>query len=281
MSISEKVKIGQTGRVQCAPDWFWDKRGAPDQDFDLWVIADGFGSISSPEGDFEISAGDCFILRGSDDYFGETDTRRPLNVVYIHFEYLNADGDPERPNPTDLPPLHRKIDDFPFFLKILDRVVERCRQADIPAAETYLQTALMEVEFQDELNRRGIRELNERERLLDRLAREIVSSPERQYHLPEIAEKAGYSPDHLSKIFKARTGVSFRDWVIRSRIDKAKLLLRSSSMKVADIALATGYSDIYLFSKQFKKKTGRTPTEHREYRGSEKKGTRRENRDRT
>lgn len=48
------------------------------------------------------------------------------------------------------------------------------------------------------------------------------------------------------------------------RIKEAANMLRNSDSTVSYIAFAVGYSDIYTFSKAFKKKMGLTPTAYRE-----------------
>jgi AraC-like DNA-binding protein len=46
-----------------------------------------------------------------------------------------------------------------------------------------------------------------------------------------------------------------------ARIESAKSFLRNSDHSVTRIAELLGYCDIYLFSRQFKRHTGQTPTE--------------------
>ncbi|NOY74243.1 MAG: helix-turn-helix transcriptional regulator [Kiritimatiellaeota bacterium] len=265
MSISEKIKVGQTGRYNCDPDWRWNKKGAPGNDFDLWVVTGGAGLLTTGDVSYGLSAGDVFLLRGWDDYFGRADRTRPITVVFIHFDYIDGDGTVFKPSEDALQPLRSRLYDFPFFLKLLDRVLE-CRLRGLDGeAGVWLACALEDIRYQNAVAEEGAVELAPVERFIDSLARKIQSSPESSYHLPEIASDASYSTDHFSKLFKARVGMPFRDFVIQSRIEAAKLHLRSSSAKISKIAEALGYSDLFLFSKQFKKKCGMTPTKYREH----------------
>ncbi|MDR0503413.1 MAG: response regulator [Treponema sp.] len=81
--------------------------------------------------------------------------------------------------------------------------------------------------------------------------------------LYSTASCVGISPNHLSTVFTQETGENFIEYLTRVRIDKAKQLLWETSMKSADIAHETGFSDPHYFSSIFKKNTGFSPREFR------------------
>lgn len=72
----------------------------------------------------------------------------------------------------------------------------------------------------------------------------------------------GYSFDHMNRRFKALTGKTIYAYLQNARIEQAKLLLYTQSTTVSEVAIKTGYGDIYHFSKAFKKITGMTPSEY-------------------
>jgi len=81
--------------------------------------------------------------------------------------------------------------------------------------------------------------------------------------LYSTAAYVGISPNHLSTVFAQETGENFIDYLTRVRIERAKQLLKSTTMKSADIAVETGFSDPHYFSYIFKKNTGLSPREFR------------------
>ena len=81
--------------------------------------------------------------------------------------------------------------------------------------------------------------------------------------LYSTAVHVGISPNHLSTVFAQETGENFIEYLTRVRIERAKLLLKSTTMKSADIADETGFSDPHYFSYIFKKNTGLSPREFR------------------
>jgi len=77
--------------------------------------------------------------------------------------------------------------------------------------------------------------------------------------LRDIAVVVGMSMFHLSRTFRASTGVTLHRYLIRARVEKVKALLLDSDQSLAVIADAAGFSDQSHMSKTFKRFTGTTP----------------------
>ena len=81
--------------------------------------------------------------------------------------------------------------------------------------------------------------------------------------LNTVAAEIALSPNHFSTIFSQETGETFIEYLTRTRIEKAKSLLVTTSMRSADVALAVGYNESHYFSYLFKKNVGMSPREYR------------------
>lgn len=81
--------------------------------------------------------------------------------------------------------------------------------------------------------------------------------------LNSVAAYVNISPNHFSRIFSQEMGQTFVEYLTSVRMEKAKELLRTSSMKTAEIAFAVGYKDPHYFSNLFKKTQECTPKEFR------------------
>ena len=81
--------------------------------------------------------------------------------------------------------------------------------------------------------------------------------------LNAVAASVNLSPNHFSTIFSQETGQTFIEFLTSVRMEKAKELLRSTSMKTAEIAFEVGYKDPHYFSYLFKKTQECTPREYR------------------
>ena len=81
--------------------------------------------------------------------------------------------------------------------------------------------------------------------------------------LNTVAAEVALSPNHFSTIFSQETGETFIEYLTRTRIEKAKVLLSATSMRSADIALAVGYNEPHYFSYLFKKTVGMSSRDFR------------------
>jgi AraC-like DNA-binding protein/mannose-6-phosphate isomerase-like protein (cupin superfamily) len=81
--------------------------------------------------------------------------------------------------------------------------------------------------------------------------------------LARAAREVGVSPNHLNRLLRQQTGLTFRQLLIQRRIELAKTLLRTGDAQCTEIAMSCGFGDSNYFARLFKRKTGLSPTEFR------------------
>lgn len=86
-----------------------------------------------------------------------------------------------------------------------------------------------------------------------------------QVTLDELAQKFNFSKYYLCKKFKDHTNTSINSYLLTVRIDKAKEMLLQKGHKISAIAQDVGFNDTPYFNRMFKKLTGYTPTEFKQY----------------
>ncbi len=90
-----------------------------------------------------------------------------------------------------------------------------------------------------------------------------------QAHLAEdlsidaLAAEAAMSPTHFAKSFKTATGKSPLQYVIAERLTLAGVLLKTTTLPVAEIAYRVGYGDLSRFGQHFKRQHGLSPAAYR------------------
>ncbi len=78
-----------------------------------------------------------------------------------------------------------------------------------------------------------------------------------------LAELVHYHPVYFSRFFKKHVLLSPKSYISQKRLDKAKNLLSHTGLSIAEIAVRTGYPDLFYFSSTFKDHFGLAPTEYR------------------
>ena len=77
--------------------------------------------------------------------------------------------------------------------------------------------------------------------------------------LQKLAKVTYYNSSYLSRIFKQNTGVTLSEFIMEARINKAKVLLQKSRLKVYEVSQQVGFDTPIYFNRVFKKMTGSTP----------------------
>lgn len=80
----------------------------------------------------------------------------------------------------------------------------------------------------------------------------------------DISEKLNVSPRYLSDMLRAHTGQNTQQHLHGKLIEKAKELLSTTNMSVAEVAYKLGFEHPQSFNKIFKKKTAVSPIEFRQ-----------------
>ena len=82
--------------------------------------------------------------------------------------------------------------------------------------------------------------------------------------LNDLASRVNVSPNHLSTLFSQQTGKTFIRYLTDLRMEKAKVLLKTTSDKTSVVAMNVGYQDSHYFSYLFRKMVGMPPTQFRQ-----------------
>lgn len=85
--------------------------------------------------------------------------------------------------------------------------------------------------------------------------------------LNTVADVVYLNRDYLSRQFKKEVGVNFSEYLMNYRMERAKRLLEQSSLRISDVALQVGISNMSYFSTVFHKVFGCSPNEMRKNAG--------------
>lgn len=101
------------------------------------------------------------------------------------------------------------------------------------------------------------------ERTIHSILRYLQEHLAEEISLTVLAEEFHLSAQYVSQLFKNEIGVNFLAYLTNIRMEKAKKLLLSSSLSIAEISEQSGYGDYRVFTKVFKKSEGITPSQYR------------------
>lgn len=88
-----------------------------------------------------------------------------------------------------------------------------------------------------------------------------------QITLEEVSNEVGLSTAYFSVLFKKTEGEGFAKYMIRVRMEQAKILLRETNIPVAEVCRKVGYNDLKHFTHTFEKSVGVKPATYRKLYG--------------
>jgi len=100
-------------------------------------------------------------------------------------------------------------------------------------------------------------------RLVQAAQAAISKNLDRTWNLSDIAARLKVSREHLTRIFRDRTGMTPQEFAAEERMQFAVRLLRDSFQSCEEIAEQTGYSSAVSFNRAFRRRFGYSPMQYR------------------
>lgn len=91
----------------------------------------------------------------------------------------------------------------------------------------------------------------------------VETNIHRHISISQLCGMLGVGPAQFSRLFKQATGQTVRQFIIGKRIERAKTMLESTKIRIADIAHDCGFSDQMHLTRAFRTFTGFSPAEYR------------------
>lgn len=252
---------GNSGRVRCEPGWSltasWSRALV---DFDLWLVWAGRGRMRLSEGVIDLVPGTCVWMRPGGNYTAEQDTENRLGVSFCHFVTPINKGQVSYVPPFEV----TRVRSLELAQSMMVEVVRG--SADRPALAARVLATLLEVLIRDH-EEESLASQGRHHGLMHSLAAKIAEEPGKAWKIGEMAAKAGFAPDHFSRVFRDVMGRRPQSYLLNARISRAQQLLKETHLSIGEIAQALGFRDVFYFSRQFRAISGLPPSVYRRGKG--------------
>jgi AraC-like DNA-binding protein len=151
----------------------------------------------------------------------------------------------------------------------LERIAECCLRliegkGETPGAASAIAYEAVGALYDDVFGSQSAAEAAEEGSAIRRVVEHVLANLDKGLSVPELAEIAGLSRAHFSRVFAASEGLPPAAFVLRERMRRAARLLTSHSMlPVKEIAVMTGFEEPNYFAKVFRRFFGTSATEFR------------------
>lgn len=254
-TVQFRSSVG-SGKVACVPGWRWD-HPVPFTDFDLWYVVSGEGTMTLQGTSYAVSPGCLIVMRPGDRPHALQNEDDRLTIIFAHF-LVTGEADC-----CVLPPRYTKFDKRSEVEWMLHRILEADERKDSLAQvrfDAWMRLLLLELFARSAQTEPG--GLNPDQKAAMQRAERYVRACGGQTTVHEVAARLGLSPAYLARLFKRHAAISLKEYLVRIKLEQARLLLTESSMSPTQVALSLHYADVYVFSKLFRKYYGLPPTQY-------------------
>lgn len=253
------LKLHSAWNVKVSSSWKIEKRYI--RDYHLLFVRGGRGSYCLNGHDVELKRGQIVFVGGGAYYSGEQDISDPLSIIPLRFGfYANDSVEQLEPLTDSLYYTYTSLnaDQLEFLFLEICRLYNHEKSPFIESnISSLLHTLLCRTLYE------AVRESDYKPNGLERVREWLRTHPLDRSKIDILAKKAGISRKYFTTLFKRHYGISPKNYQLCQRLNYAKYLLQESDYSIKEIALQLGYTDQYIFSKQFKSIIGCPPSKIR------------------
>jgi AraC-like DNA-binding protein len=259
-------------------------------DFEIIFITEGSMRVELENRHYDIHKYDLHIMPPLLKHTRKV-LETPTKYYNFHFDFLKKSNDDFTVQEAYLNPIEAGVDEAPVIERLVNRDIYFLKNIKIPELiqiknpQTMITAMRTCFElFKSPAAYRKLQLGGMFNYIIGLILEEIMLSPEytgginaaieefaryvdKYYYLEieieGIVRTYNFSGAHFRRRFAERYGVSPKEYLSGVRFNKAKELLKTSDLRVCDIAHMTGYPDPIYFSRIFKKNVGVYPTEYK------------------
>ena len=226
------------GERACTPGYV--RKSSVDQNYIIHYIVAGNGVFYIGNEKHGLKPNQIIITVPGEVYRFEADTDDPMHFIYIKFYGKTA----------------QKVGSLPRVLPIdgsaLINIINCNKNSNTVEEYITAQLYLLFSQLFDVTQKR-----NDYVTIIKNF---ISANRDSNITVENVYKFVNLNRQYVSALFKKETGITIQQYIISTRIEKAKLLLKQH-ISVAETAMNCGYESVYSFSKTFKRVVGITPSE--------------------
>jgi AraC-like DNA-binding protein len=237
----------QCGEQECEPSHSF---GPCARSFHLLhYVFSGTGQYHSPNGSHQVEKGQIFVIRPGEITTYTADDKNPWHYSWVGFDCAVDLGSLFEADIIEAPECARIFNDF-----MRSGRMENGRELYI-CGKIYELLALLST-------REG--HVGNRASRYAKMAQNYIETHLiQELRVNKLAASLNLDRAYFSKIFRKHTGKSPQRYIVDLRLDKAAELLAYQDVAPGEAAQLVGYTDIYNFSRMFKRRFGTPPSAYR------------------
>lgn len=248
------------GHEWCAPGHNW--QGVRDH-YLLHFVRSGHGVVRSGRTTFPLARGDVFLFAPGEYLNYTADETDPWFYVWVGFRGIHA-AELVAPLGTSARSPVLRLGTPQRVEAVLEAMIGVLRERDRASATQVtglLYQLLAELARSRAGEGRAVR--TTAADLVEEARRFIQQNYQREIDVADVVRHIGVDRSHFSRVFRRREGVSLRDFLISTRMARARRLLSETDLAVRAVAASVGYRTYESFERRYRAVYGCSPSASR------------------
>lgn len=221
-------------------------------------VIEGEGTVVLDGKQYHAKAGDIYMLPPGRDHYYFSDSENPWVKIWFNACGVLIDGLFQAYDP-------KYMAVFPDAegREFIERIHGIGRNDNTNAKEKHEKSAVVLHEMMQYLHGKYYFKETKYSRETVLMKKYIDNHVAGNITLKELGELVYLSESQVIRIFKKDMGTTPYEYILSLKMEQAKLMLRSTSLLVKEIAFQLDFCDEHYFTYLFKQRVGRTPTAYR------------------
>lgn len=232
----------------------------------LHIVRSGKGTLEINDQKYELGEGDAFLIGPEIEAWYEADRQDPWSYMWIGFTGYRAQEYAEHAGFSAQVPF-REVKCGKKLNQYIDGMLEAhqvCYEDELKRNGYLMLFFAALMEDYNRMEPKMESQHNYPGKVYVKHAMEYIACHYREkIKINELAAYIGVNRSYLTSSFKKTIGCSPQEYLIDLRMEKAKDMLRNTTMQINAVAAAVGYTDQLAFSKIFKQRCKVSPRDYR------------------
>ncbi len=253
--------VQEAGEFHCLPQYFTKRKGLAS--FLIIYTLGGNGKLEYCGKKYSLSSNQALWINCMNHQYYCSDKDSKWDILWLHFygtpalQYYNLFMNLSNDSVVNLP----QNDPFPALFREILTYDGRANGIDV---EIKLSELIVKIMTRLLLTAQSSKtSLNNRPSYVDQAIEIINHDYSKKLTLEYFAQHFNMNKQYFQKIFKRHIGLTPNEFLIMTRINVAKEILRSQTTSIADIAKLVGFDNTSFFIETFKRHEGITPLDFR------------------
>ncbi len=254
------LSLDYCGTETCSPDFYMPPHIR--NEYLVHYVLDGSGTFTTPQKEYVLRKGDVFLIYPGCPTSYHTSPTEPLRFSWFSFSGLQASSVIPFLGFTPDSCVRQQDRQYSIHAEILTCI-------DIMDTTPFCSSLLLLSHLYKlfYLLSESCHTISTKRSIVQEHIQNATTYIQLNYIKPitvnDIAIFVGLERSYFSKVFRNCTGMTAQQYLMKTRIEQAKLLLNQTAYSVKEIAFYIGFTDECYFSRVFKKTVGTSPSRYR------------------